>query len=397
MEFFTSPEDLAGWVRSQGSADQAARKFLEIINSDDEQDVVDTCRAIYDDKDESQDAQDILFGVLAKNNLVNIKEGKKENKIVKEAQSQRMGLYNNMELRICPKLPKRSNIISTWNCREHCLDSMVLDDDPERVYCKEAIWRRHVMDKFSREFKDKEGKWVGGYLNERFQVMHDDGGNQMELANGERTRKPRPHQYSTERRLEEGRGNKTTDLTASKSNKIVKLANKCSDNDDMVYNMFHDIVEMKEAGITYEDILTKVSEHYNVPITRVASIHTIAESEMQRHNGALYSYASNGIEKISELAPGTRMLVIDTIPTKSGAQLLPNTNMVLEVVDETSGTYRLANGQNVVLANPMDVQKMVEADINEAADEVGLNEPVDEANPVSVDESGSENFPIEDV
>ena len=65
MEFFTSPEDLGGWVRSQVSADLAAKKFLEIIGTGDEQDVVDTCRTIYENDQEniSEEAQQILFGV----------------------------------------------------------------------------------------------------------------------------------------------------------------------------------------------------------------------------------------------------------------------------------------------------------------------------------------------
>ena len=31
MEFFTSPEDLKGWVKSQESSDSAAQKRMEII------------------------------------------------------------------------------------------------------------------------------------------------------------------------------------------------------------------------------------------------------------------------------------------------------------------------------------------------------------------------------
>ena len=226
MDFFTSPQDLKGWVKSQESGDSAAQKIIELIGPQEEQDIVETCRAIYEQEDNN--ASEVLFEVLAKHNLTQIKEGDMKGKMRREADSgiQRgqAPLYQSMPLRVCPKLPYSAGkrVISTWNCREHCLDSIVLDDDPLRVYCAEALWRRHVMDKFSREFKDKEGKWVGGYINERFQVFHDDGGNQMELANEERTRKPRPHQYSIERRLSEGRGEETYDLTAA-SQKLVKV------------------------------------------------------------------------------------------------------------------------------------------------------------------------------
>ena len=206
MEFFTSPEDLKGWVKTQESPDEAALKIMDIIGKNEEMDIVDTCRAIFEGEQETgvDNASKILFSVLAKHNLTEIKEGKMNDKLKKEAQIMRQPGEYDMPLRICPKLPFSvgKRLISTYNCRHYCLDSVVFDDDPERIYCAEALWRRHVADKFSREWKDKDGKWVGGYINERFQVYKDDGGNQMELANDERTRKPRPHQYSIERRCE---------------------------------------------------------------------------------------------------------------------------------------------------------------------------------------------------
>jgi len=375
MEFFTSPEDVSGWVRSQDSADSAASKILEIIGSTDEQDVVDTCRSIYDNTEES-DASQVLFGVLAKNDLVRTVTSSGDNSMIKEAQSQRMGLYNDMDKRICPKLPRRSSIISTWNCREHCLDSLVLDDDPDRVFCKEALWRRHVMDKFSREFKDKEGKWVGGYINERFQVMHDDGGNQMELANGERTRLPRPHQYSTERRLEEGRGEKTTDITASVQNNgnIVKLASisDSNKNDDEIYEIFSDLIEMTEAGLSYENILTKVAEHYSMSITSIASIHKIAIQKLSAHSGVRYAYSTpRKMEKTSQVSG---MIAVTTIPTQGGGMIQPNTQV--EVVNESAGVYRLPDGQEVTLTNVMDSEKIQPQDVHNGAEDVGLLEDI---------------------
>jgi len=409
MEFFTNPEDVSGWVKSQSSADEAATKIIEIIGRGDEQDIVDTCRSIYEDKNE--EASEVLFGVLASNNLAKRITADKKGKMIKEAQSQRMGLYNDMEKRICPKLPRNNNIISTWNCREHCLDSMVLDDDPDRVYCKEALWRRHVMDKFSREFKNKEGKWVGGYINERFQVMQDDGGNPMELANGERTRKPRSHQYSTERRLEEARGEKTKSITASvqDNGKTIKLASKekyNNENDEKIYGIFNDIIEMNEAGLSYEDILTKVSEHYSMSITSVASIHKMAMQKLQVHSGTKYAYNSaQKMEKTSGLesveSPSGGMLTVDTISTQSG-MIQPNTKM--EVVDLDAGVFRV-DGQEVVLSNPMDVQKMIPQDIQDASEEVGLFEDSSEFAEMeqrSKDEDVNyaeqpEDFPINEV
>jgi len=365
---------------------------------DDEQDIVDTCKAIYENKDE--EAGEVLFGALAKKNLVRLTTTSSSNKIVKEAQSQRMGLYNDMEKRICPKLPARSNIISTWNCREHCLDSLILDDDPSRVYCKEALWRRHVMDKFSRDFKDKDGKLVGGYINERFQIMRDDGGNPMELANGERTRNPRPHQYSTERRLEEARGEKTTDITAS-NNKVIKLAHSdCNSNDDRIHEVFTDIIDMTEAGLSYEDILSKVSEHYDMSITSVASVHKVAMNKLKSSSGIKYACVSDKLNKVAEIPSGTQMVATDLIPVKNGNPIQPNTK--LQVIDERSGSYRLLSGQDITLANPLDSNKLVDADVQDGAQEVGLLDDYEENMPEPIKEDinieeAPEDFTINNV
>lgn len=34
----------------------------------------------------------------------------------------------------------------------------------------ESVWRGNIMDKFYRPYRDKEGNWVGGYINKRFEV-----------------------------------------------------------------------------------------------------------------------------------------------------------------------------------------------------------------------------------
>ena len=412
MDFFTSPKDLQGWVKSHDSADMAARELIGIIGKEEQQDVVDTCRAIFEQKDDN--ASEVLFEVLARHNLTQIKEGNMKNKMIKEADSgiQRgqAPLYQSMPLRVCPKLPYScgKRVISTWNCREHCLDSICLDDDPLRVYCAEALWRRHVMDKFSREFKDKDGKWVGGYINERFQVFHDDGGNQMELANAERTRKPRPHQYSIERRLSEGRGEKTYDITAS-SGKMVKVASKSetTENDDQIYQIFDDIVEMKQAGMNDEDIIYQVSEHYNKSIHAVASIHRVATKQLSSHHGVVYAQDNSKIKKQAQMAipekstlvtkrdvPVTsisdgqqRTLRMETpVVMVSGA----DNNSVFEVVDGPDAGQRFNLGGNMDINDCFGVLEDVsQGMIQDAAEEMGLNEQMA---PVE-----SEEFPVVEV
>jgi hypothetical protein len=397
MDFFTSPKDLKGWVRIQESPDSAATKILEIVGKEEEQDIVDTCRQIFkednDNADNADNASKILFGVLAKHNLTQVKEGKNmDNKLKKQAQIMRQPGEYSMPLRVCPKLPFSvgKKLISTYNCRHYCLDSLVFDDDPGRVYCAEALWRRHVMDKFSREFKDKDGKWVGGYINSRFQVFHDDGGNQMELAHGERSRKPRPHQYSTERRLSEGRGEKTIDLTSSNNRQMVKLASVDDQKEDAVYKIFDDIVEMREAGLSDEDILYRVSEHYGRSITDVARIHKVVTKQASSHNGLIYSYDnSSKINKKAQLANGLTMIAKQNVQATNitngqGITLKIETPVVMvsngsngavfEIVDGPDAGQRVNVAKDVNLDTVFGTIEDAAGKIQEAAQETGLND-----------------------
>ena len=145
MNFFTSSADLMKWVQSQDSSDSAAKRIIGVVGSEKQQDILEICRAIIEEKD-SLSAAKVLYQILAKYNLVEIREGNMKNKIVKEAQIMRQPGEYDMPLRVCPKLPYSvgKRLISTYNCRHYCLDSIVLDDDPDRVYCAEAMWRRHV-------------------------------------------------------------------------------------------------------------------------------------------------------------------------------------------------------------------------------------------------------------
>jgi len=423
MDFFTSPEDLKGWVKVQDSPDEAVNKIMEIIGPNDEQDIFDTCKTIFesDQQDVVDNASNVLFGVLAKHNITKVKEGKMNNKMKKEAQGIYRGtapFYQSMPLRVCPKLPADSNInpaskrlISTFHCRENCLDSFTFDDEPERVYCAEALWRRHVMDKFSREWKNEKGKWVGGYINERFQVYHDDGGNQMELANNERTRVPRPHQYSTERRLEEARGEKTYDITlADSKKKMVKLASTSQTQaDEEIHQIFRDIIEMRESGLTDEDIIYKVAEHYNRSIINVASVYKFAMKQLQRHNGTVYSCDSSKFVKTAQVvtpapsAKGSTMVTqndVEVVSLANGQKtVLKIETPVVIVSDGTHPVFEIVDGPDAgnkfTLANQLDMGSAFGAVdgvdmIQDAADELGLNED----NAAEVSNSKVNDFPV---
>ena len=102
--------------------------------------------------------------------------------------------------RYCPKIRKPVN---TYICRFHCLDGLAIDD--HQILCNEAIWRQAVMDKFSREYKDADGNWVGGYLNKRFEMHRDDAGHPYQLKPGTRHAPIHEDAWSLEKRMAESR------------------------------------------------------------------------------------------------------------------------------------------------------------------------------------------------
>ncbi len=387
MQFFTSPNDLKEWVRHQKTANEAALKCLQVTGQKDEKDIAETCKNIFEG---DENASNVLFGILAKYNLTQIREGKNmTDKLVKQAQiiGRDAPLYANMDFKVCPKLPFSvgKRMISTYNCRNQCLDSIVFDDDPNRVYCAEALWRRHVMDKFSREFKNKEGKWVGGYIGERFQIMGDDGGNQMQLAHGERTRLPRPHQYSTESRLSEARGEDLTFHTAS-STKMVKLASVETEKPDKVEQMFGDMIEMKEAGLSDEDIICKVADHYKKTIPDVVIVHKMAMKSLKGHDGIIYAHDNSSLKKNAQISlpPRSTVRAVQDIPVillNGQKSTMPmGETAIVEPERFNNRTVFNFDGQKFVLGemvNETAVFRPLDDDqgmIQEAADEVGLNE-----------------------
>lgn len=104
------------------------------------------------------------------------------------------------ENKFCPKL---RNMVNSFVCRYHCLDGLPVDD--ASILCGEAIWRQAIMDKYSREYRDKDGNWVGGYINKRFEVERDTGGHPYQLKPGKRSSPIHEDAWSTEKRLSEMR------------------------------------------------------------------------------------------------------------------------------------------------------------------------------------------------
>jgi len=95
--------------------------------------------------------------------------------------------------------------VSDWHIVERNKGfGLVVDDVWNIDY--ETIWRNNIMDKYSRPYKDKEGNWVGGYLNKRFEIDRNiPPENNMQLKPGQ-TRKPILPEYgNTESRLQSAR------------------------------------------------------------------------------------------------------------------------------------------------------------------------------------------------
>lgn len=104
------------------------------------------------------------------------------------------------ENRYCPKL---RNVVNTYVCRYHCLDGLPIDD--HQIICGEALWRQNVMDKYSREYRDKDGNWVGGYINKRFEVERATHEHPYQLKPGQRHAPINEDAWSWEKRLQEMR------------------------------------------------------------------------------------------------------------------------------------------------------------------------------------------------
>ena len=334
-EYWKSPEDLKGWVqfKSKTSYQDAASNIIDIIllenkNFNNKQDVYDTCESIVENNDDN--ASRVLFDILAKHNITKL--NKKANKMNKNAQtdsrqrnnwnrSSRNKWNRTIDL-FNEETPWRVSRDKYYDFTHYATDEIKFDEDPNNIYSGEAIWRTYIMDKFYSESEDQNGKLVGGYINDRFHVFPDagtpankdvprDGGNPMNLKPGTRSRQPRPHEYSIERRMEEARGNKTKSIVASNSDeftKLIKITSKMSKNlkeasSDKVYNMFKDVIDMREEGIDYETILSSVSEHYNTSIFSVAQIDKVAQKLKDKHEGMGYKVENkkDGVQSILEI------------------------------------------------------------------------------------------------
>ena len=149
-----------------------------------------------------QTINDIIKKV-AQNNVN--KNKKKSFNLTKTAQHKTMDnaiLWGPGQTRIDPFLHQP---VSDWHIVERNKGfGLVVDDIWNIDY--ETIWRENIMDKYSRPYKNKDGEWVGGYIQKRFEVDKNiPETSNMQLKPGQLRRLILPEYGNTESRLQAAR------------------------------------------------------------------------------------------------------------------------------------------------------------------------------------------------
>ena len=230
----------------------------------------------------------------------------------------------------------------------------------------------------------------------------------MGLPPGVKSRKPRPHQYSTERRLEEARGNKGDDLEAfaNQNNTLIKVASKNvpEKENDKVYSIFKDVLDMREAGIAYDTMLEKVAEHYGTSILNVAQIDQTAQKLRIKHAGIAYEMQKTavgaGVQPAAlGVAPVAPLIVGKTyaIQNPEGAKDVSG-NPLKEGV-ELNYTGKNPSGQDQFQITSTN-QSVVLADVKTANlvdAEAEKNNTFDELNGANVPDTKTGGFPVTDM
>lgn len=97
--------------------------------------------------------------------------------------------------------------VSDWHIVERNKGFGLVVDDVWNIDW-ETLWRENIMDKYSRPYKNRDGEWVGGYLNKRFEIDRNiPETNNMQLKPGERRKPILPEYGNIESRLQTARSN----------------------------------------------------------------------------------------------------------------------------------------------------------------------------------------------
>jgi len=88
-------------------------------------------------------------------------------------------------------------------------------------------------------------------------------------------------------------------MPLASSNDMVKLASKDTPSmkGNNLFEMFKDVIDMREAGIDSEAIICKIADHYEVDVMDVASVHKLAVRQAMAHNNIVYTASAESFKK----------------------------------------------------------------------------------------------------
>jgi hypothetical protein len=238
---FRTANDLKDWIDNFEDRSEAERELMELVPDNQKEIIVDAMEEYFESDLTEEQRLEIavkLWPILPdivkednpdiQENIMDFPYVKAEDieKLVKETESQikkmasqDVKISKKFNLQKTAQQKSMENVIlfgpqqtyvdpflrqpaSDWSLVERNKGFGLVVDDVWNIDW-ESVWRGNIMDKYSRPYRDKDGKWVGGYIQKRFEVdKWIPEKNNMQLLPGQR-RKPRlPEQGVIEGRLE---------------------------------------------------------------------------------------------------------------------------------------------------------------------------------------------------
>jgi hypothetical protein len=259
----------------------------------------------------------------------------------------------------------------------------------EEVYIGDYLWQHSVMDKYYPETQDpKTGEYVGGYINDRFHVHVNTEGNSMR-ARPDGTVPDRPESYSTERRLEELRYDKSREYTPSEGekteqqNKIVASSNFKFSKEAGLHKVAFDnkvlYIDTDDELEIFKRLAQVNSEEGQLEENEVAKKKTpIIEKEANSENpfinslGDLTQYKS--LEELQEaMADINRQLFTSGYDAERirywQSEIINQYNQSNSLPNEIPNKSQFNPATN---ANPHDAHSGTQEEVNETAEKLGL-------------------------
>ena len=239
---FNDASDLKNWLDTQGSRFEAEDKLMELV-ADDQKETITSAMQDYFETDLTEEEKLVLATEIwpilpdfTKEDTPDVQENIMElpyseasiDKIIKESEENikkmaqkdvnKTKKANAFNLKKTAQHKSMNNVIlygpeqvqmdaftrqpaSTWSLVERNKGFGLVVDDVWDIDW-EAAWRGNIMDKYSRAYRDKDGNWVGGYIQKRFEVdKWIPEGNNYQLKPGELRRPYIPEQRSVEARM----------------------------------------------------------------------------------------------------------------------------------------------------------------------------------------------------